>query len=225
MTMMKAADTEIAGYEFSRPSLLAEALTHPSLSGRENYQRLEFLGDRVVGLVIAEWLLEVFPSEPEGRLNRRLASLVRRETLADMADKTGFTERLKLTPGAEQEGARAKPAVRADVFEAVIGAMYLDGGFEPVRSFIRSHFVSLMQGGPDVSKDPKTRLQEYAQKRGLALPSYTVIERSGPDHDPCFTVEAALDQQGKEAAKGNSRKSAEQAAALALLDQIGSKEA
>ena len=209
---------DIAGYRFRQPSLLEEALTHPSLSGRENYQRLEFLGDRVVGLVIAEWLLESFPHEPEGRLNRRLASLVRRETLADMADKTGFTDRLKLTQGAEHEGARAKPAVRADVFEAVLGAMYLDGGFEPVRAFIRTHFADLMRGGPDVSKDPKTRLQEHAQKLGLKLPAYTVVERTGPDHDPCFTVEASLEGLGARTAKGNSRKAAEQSAAMALLD-------
>ena len=216
--MIKA--DEIAGYRFKTPSLLEEALTHPSLSGRVNYQRLEFLGDRVVGLVVAEWLLDMFPGEAEGRLNRRLVSLVRRETLADMADRVGFTERLKLTPGAENEGAREKAAVRADVFEAVLGAMYLDGGFEPVRDFIRQHFKPLMTDGPDVSKDPKTRLQEFAQKLACPLPQYEIVDRSGPDHDPRFVVEAKLQGKGEARANGRSRKGAEQAAAEALMEKL-----
>lgn len=212
--------TEISGYKFTKPSLLTEALTHPSLSGRENYQRLEFLGDRVVGLVISEWLLEKFPHEPEGRLNRRFVSLVRRETLAVMSDVTGFTDELRLTPGAEQEGARSKDAVRADVFEAVIGAMYLDGGFEPVRKFIRKHFENLMQDGPDVSKDPKTRLQEWAQQRSKPLPQYAIVDRTGPDHNPIFTVSATIDGVGACEAMGPSKKVAEQTAASNLYEKI-----
>lgn len=216
--MSKGAQREIAGYVFKKPSLLGEALTHPSLSGRENYQRLEFLGDRVVGLVIAEWLLERFPHENEGRLNRRLVSLVRKETLADMSDLTGFTHALKLTQGAEQEGARDKVAVKADLFEAVLGAMYLDGGFEPVRAFVRKHFAGMMEDGPNVSKDAKTRLQEYAQKLGVTLPGYVILDRSGPDHSPVFTVRARLEGKGEATATGPSKKVAEQEAAQALYN-------
>ncbi|RMB04427.1 ribonuclease III [Eilatimonas milleporae] len=211
---------EIAGYGFEKPSLLAEALTHPSLDGRLNYQRFEFLGDRVLGLVIAEWLLDHFPGENEGQLNRRLSSLVRRETLAERARALGFDKALKLMPGAETEGARTKEAVQADVCEAVLGAIYLDSGYEAARAFIRRHWAGLLEKGPAVTKDAKTRLQEFAQGRGWSLPEYRQLDRTGPDHDPVFTIEVVLGDRGAARAEGPAKRVAEQAAAEVLLTQL-----
>lgn len=207
---------ELVGYRFDKPSLLDEALTHPSLSGTYNYQRLEFLGDRVLGLVISTWLLEAYPKEAEGKLNRRFTSLVRRETLAEMAVKLGMVGAIKLTPGAEAEGTRDKEAVQADVCEAVIGAMYLDGGYEVADAFIRKHWVPLMRGEVEAVKDNKTLLQEWCQARSLPLPQYSVIDRTGPDHNPVFTIEARVDGKGAAVAEGPAKRLAEQASAKEL---------
>lgn len=210
----------IAGYTFQKPSYLEEALTHPSLSGTHNYQRLEFLGDRVLGLVIATWLLEAYPGEAEGKLNRRFTALVRRETLAEMACKLDLMPALKLTPGAETEGTRDKEAIQADVTEAVIGAMYLDGGFDVASAFIRKHWAPLMKEGPSAFKDAKTLLQEWCQARAVALPQYKLVERTGPDHNPEFTIAAMVDGFGEEIATGSAKRQAEQAAAGALLTRL-----
>jgi len=210
----------IAGYRFNKPSYLQEALTHPSLSGTHNYQRLEFLGDRVLGLVISTWLLEAYPTEAEGKLNRRFTALVRRETLAEMAYRLGFSDALKLTPGAEAEGTRDKEAVQADVTEAVIGAMYLDGGFDVANDFIRKHWAHLMKEGPSAYKDCKTLLQEWCQARGLPLPYYKIVERTGPDHNPEFTIAATVEDHGEACATGGAKRQAEQAAAGALLAKL-----
>ncbi|MFC3050767.1 ribonuclease III [Kordiimonas pumila] len=211
---------ELAGYRFAKTSLLDEALTHPSLSGSYNYQRLEFLGDRVLGLTISTWLLEAYPSEAEGLLNRRFTSLVRRETLAGMAVKLGIAAALKVTPGAETEGARDKEAIQADVCEAFIGAMYLDGGFAVTDKFIRQHWIPLMDTELDAVKDHKTKLQEWCQARSLDLPHYSVLDRTGPDHDPVFTIEATIDGKGSASAQGGTKKTAEQDAAAALLRHL-----
>ncbi len=211
---------KLVGYKFEKPSLLDEALTHPSLSGTYNYQRLEFLGDRVLGLAVSTWLLEAYPSEAEGKLNRRFTALVRKETLADMARQLGIVKAIKLTPGAEAEGTRDKEAVQADVCEAVIGAMYLDGGFDVAEEFIRKHWVPLMTEEQEAVKDSKTLLQEWCQARGGALPKYEVIDRSGPDHEPVFTIEATVDGQGKASAQGTAKRIAEQAAADALFTML-----
>jgi ribonuclease-3 len=213
---MKVRKT-IAGYTFDKPSILAVALTHPSISGSHNYQRLEFLGDRVLGLVIATWLLEMFPGEAEGKLNRRFTALVRKETLADMARTLGLEQAMMLTPGAETEGTRDKEAVQADVTEAVIGAMYLDGGFDVADSFIRKHWKPLMSEGPSAFKDNKTQLQEWCQARSLPLPRYKLVERTGPDHNPVFTIEAIVETKGSATARGPAKRQAEQAAAADLL--------
>lgn len=208
----------LAGYEFKGSSLLDEALTHPSLSGRYNYQRFEFLGDRVLGLVIATWLLEEYPSEAEGKLNQRFSALVRRETLAEMAVKLGIVKALKLTPGAEQEGTRTKEAIQADVCESFIGAIYLDGGFDVANTFIRKHWKSLIGEGPVAFKDSKTVLQEWCQARCVSLPEYIELDRSGPDHDPVFTIEARIEGKGAAKAVGAAKRVAEQAAAQALYE-------
>lgn len=207
----------IVGYTFEKPSLLEEALTHPSLSGSHNYQRLEFLGDRVLGLSVATLLLEAFPGEAEGKLNRRFTALVRKETLAEMSRKLGLVDALKLTPGAETEGTRTKEAVQADVTEAVIGAMYLDGGYDIADAFIREHWSPLMSVGPNVHKDNKTQLQEWCQARSLPLPYYKMVDRSGPDHSPVFTIEVIVENKGSAKAQGNAKRQAEQAAAAELL--------
>ncbi|WP_308909583.1 ribonuclease III [Pseudokordiimonas caeni] len=212
--------SKVAGYTFTKVSFLDEALTHPSLSGSSNYQRLEFLGDRVLGLVIAEWLLELFPGEAEGKINRRFTGLVRRETLADMAETLGLVPLIKLNPGAEQEGTRDKAAIRADITEAVIGALYLDGGFAAAKAFIRKHWKPLLDGVPSAAKDSKTQLQEWAQARSLPLPTYDVVGCDGPDHSPVFTIRAAIDGVGEAEARGTSKRIAQQAAAEALLETI-----
>ncbi len=219
-----AANPEIAGYEFQRTSLLDEALTHPSLSGSHNYQRFEFLGDRVLGLVIATWLLEEYPKEAEGELNRRFTALVRRETLAELSVKLGIAERLQVTPGAEAEGTKTKEAIQADVCESVIGALYLDGGFSAADSFIRKHWKPLIGVGVAVHKDNKTLLQEWCQARAVTLPRYIEIERSGPDHDPIFVIEAVVGGVGDDPvtarASGPAKRLAEQMAAESLYKKL-----
>lgn len=214
------ADNHIAGYSFKAPSLLDEALTHPSLSGSYNYQRLEFLGDRVLGLVIATWLLEVYPREAEGTLNRRFTTLVRRETLAEMSNTLAIIDKLKLTPGAEAEGTRSKEAIMADVCESVIGAIYLDGGFEAADTFIRQHWKPLIGTGLTAHKDSKTQLQEWCQARTVALPQYIEVARTGPDHDPVFTIEAVIEGFGKAQAEGTAKRLAEQLAAERLYNKL-----
>ena len=209
---------KLAGYTFAKTSLLDEALTHPSMSGSYNYQRLEFLGDRVLGLVISTWLLEEYPSEAEGKLNRRFTALVRRETLAEMSVTLGIAKALKLTPGAEQEGTRDKEAIQADVCESFIGALYLDGGFGAANAFIRQHWKLLIGAGPSAFRDSKTVLQEWCQARAIAVPSYSVVEQTGPDHDPVFTIEVKIDGHGTARASGPAKRIAEQAAAQELHD-------
>jgi ribonuclease-3 len=211
---------EIAGYKFTKPSLLDEALTHPSLSGTYNYQRLEFLGDRVLGLSVSTWLLQAYPSEAEGKLNRRFTALVRKETLAEISRKLGFVEHIKLTPGADTEGTREKEAVQADVCEAVIGAMYLDGDFKTVDAFIRKHWTAVEAEANDAAKDNKTLLQEWCQARAMPLPKYQIVERSGPDHSPVFTIEVSVDGKGTARAEGSAKRLAEQAAAQELFANL-----
>jgi ribonuclease III len=209
--------TELVGYRFTKPSLLDEALTHPSLSGGYNYQRFEFLGDRVLGLSVATWLLEAYPGEAEGSLNRRFTALVRKETLAMMARKLGIVKALKLTPGAKAEGTRDKEAVQADVCEAVIGAIYLDGGFAAADDFVRKHWIPLADQPAAAERDSKTLLQEWCQARTVPLPSYKVIGRSGLDHSPTFTIEVSVEGNGTATAEGTAKRLAEQAAAKALF--------
>lgn len=211
---------EIAGYRFNSTSLLEEALTHPSLSGTYNYQRLEFLGDRVLGLAISTWLLEEFPRDAEGQLNRRFTALVRKETLAELSRKLKLVDHLKLTPGAEAEGTRDKEAIQSDVCESIIGAIYLDAGFDEANAFIRRHWKDLIGAGVRAHKDSKTQLQEWCQARATSMPKYEVVDRVGPDHDPVFTIEVVVDGEGSARASGAAKRVAEQAAADKLLIQL-----
>lgn len=217
------------GHEFGNPEILAEALTHQSAvarrgagasAGAGSYERLEFLGDRVLGLIVADLLLRRYPDESEGELALRLAGLVRREALTAVAREIGLGAHLRLERGESATGLRKNPALLADACEAVIGAVYLDGGFEVARAVVEPLWRSLVESARQPPQDPKTVLQEWAQGRGLALPKYVEVGRRGPDHAPCFTVEVRVQGRAPERGEGRSKRLAEQAAArraLALL--------
>jgi ribonuclease-3 len=225
--------TEVLGYGFARPELLAEALTHPSALGHEQgrgrrrrrapprgYERLEFLGDRVLGLVIAELLWRRFPNEPEGHLTRRLTHLVRAEALARVAKAIGLEAYLVLSRAEAAAGAAANPNILADVCEAVIAAIYLDGGFDAAAGFVRRFWEPLIDGMEDPPRDPKTALQEWAQARGLALPVYQLVATSGPDHALLFTIAASVTGHDPATATASSKRIAEARAAAVLLDRL-----
>ena len=211
----------LLGHHFARPELLREALTHRSAAPRRSRgsgsnERLEFMGDRVLGLVVAEWLVERFPHEQEGELGRRLAQLVSMPVLATVAEAIGLGSALSVSPGEARAGVASRATVRADALEATIGALFLDGGLDPARQFIRQAWQSAMDGQTDPPRDPKTSLQEWAQKRGHPLPAYTVTSQSGPPHAPNFTISVSV---GTHTASGTatSKRTAEQHAAAALL--------
>jgi ribonuclease-3 len=215
----------ILGYTFKKTVLLEEALTHPSknktLQKRPfSYQRLEFLGDAVLGLVIAEMLYEAFPTENEGNLAKRLAGLVRSETLALVGKKLGIEQFIYMANSEEQSGGRTNQSNIEDVCESLIGAMYLDGGLEPARSFIRTHWAELLEAQPLPPKDAKTALQEWAQGRGKPLPEYKVVSEIGPSHAPEFTIEVHVQGLEPMSATGNSKRAAEQKAAQAMLEKL-----
>jgi len=214
-------------HRFARPALLEQALTHRSAASpaRPNNQRLEFLGDRVLGLVIAEALLEAYPAEEEGALAPRLNALVRRETLAEVAAELGLGDYLRLGRSEATGGGRRKAAILADAMEAVIAALYLDGGMEAARRLVLRHWGARIEAPDEAPTDAKTRLQEWAQGRGMAPPAYAVRARAGPDHAPRFTVEASLASGERAEGEAASKKQAEQAAARALLDRLGLREA
>lgn len=213
---------DIIGYEFGDPALARIALTHRSAAGRDDvtYERLEFLGDRVLALVIADMLYDAFPQEDEGALAKRLVALVRRETLADVAARLSVAPLIHLSRGEEEAGGRENPAILADVCESLIGAVYRDGGMAPARAFIERHWSALMEGTAEPPKDAKTSLQEWAQGRGLALPSYRQVGRSGPDHAPLFTIEVSVGDFPPARGDGPTKRSAEQAAAERLLARL-----
>jgi ribonuclease-3 len=211
----------ILGHEFKRPDLLQEALTHRSAAqgrGRKHAsnERLEFIGDRVLGLTMAEWLAERFPREQEGELGRRLAYLVSQPVLATVAETAGLAAALSVSPGEAKAGVAKRATVLADALEAALGALYLDGGLDAARNFVRRAWHDAMTRQADPPKDAKTALQEWAQKRGKDLPMYEITARSGPPHAPEFTVTVTvgvLDANGT----GSNKRAAEQRAAEALL--------
>jgi ribonuclease-3 len=198
-------------------------LTHASAArrGRAGYERLEFLGDRVLGLIVAEALLERFPAEREGDIAKRHAQLVRRDSLAQVARALGLGRHLILSRGEEEAGARDNPGVLADALEAVIAALYLDAGLDAARRFVLAHWAPLMEADQRPPRDPKTALQEWAQGRGMARPVYTELACSGPPHAPVFTVEARLEGVEPVEATGRSKREAEQGAASGLLARLG----
>jgi len=219
-----SALAERLGHVFREPALLEEALTHPSAvasaRGRgRTYQRLEFLGDRVLALAVADMLMAAYPAEPEGALSRRHTQLVRAETCAEVARALGLGGFVVLGEGEAQSGGRDKGAILSDVAEAVIGAIYLDGGYEPARRFVTTAWGAHVTDPPSADlRDAKTRLQEWAQARGYPTPVYATRERRGPDHAPEFVMEVVVDGLGRAEGAGPSKRVAEQAAAATLLE-------
>lgn len=213
------------GHSFADKALLDLALSHSSAAsggaergqGALSNQRLEFLGDRVLGLVIAEWLLREFPDAEEGELAVRLNALVRQETCANVAERIALGSYLVLGPGEERAGGREKTAILADACEAVIAALYLDGGLLPAERFIKAEWAGLVAEPARLKRDAKTALQEWTQARGRGIPAYREIERSGPDHAPAFTVEVAIAGGASARGVGGSKRQAEQAAARTML--------
>lgn len=235
--MSSAELSALIGHEFARRELLDEALTHPSAVGDQpkkrgrsrwrpqpTYQRLEFLGDRVLGLVIADWLWQSFETEPEGDLTRRFHYLVRRETLARVAESIGLDRHIELSRAEAGRGTNRKPSVLADACEAVIAAIYIDAGLEAARNFIRRWWEPLMAEMDAPPRDPKETLQEWGHARGLGLPSYEVVSTSGPGHALRFTVAVRLGAF-EEQATGSSKQGAEIGAAAALLDRLSDSDA
>lgn len=210
---------EAIGGEPSEPKLFERALTHGS-HGRETYERLEFLGDRVLGLVVARWLYERFPSEPEGKMSRRYNALVARETCADVGRALGLPPYIRLGRQAREDQANLSDNVVGDVVEAVIGAIFLDGGLDRADAFIRSHWAPFLAGQRKAPEHPKSALQEVAAEKRLGVPAYELLARFGPHHAPRFRVKVSLGQHGEAEAEGDSKQEAETAAAAALLDQI-----
>jgi ribonuclease III len=210
------------GHRFARPDLLVTAVTHASIGSptRPDNQRLEFLGDRVLGLVMAEALLAADESAAEGQLAPRFNALVRREMCAEVARDTGLGDVLKLGRSEMMSGGRRKDALLADAMEAVIAAVYLDAGFEAARAVILRLWGGRIGGVKADARDAKTALQEWAQARGLPPPSYTETGRSGPDHQPLFRIEVRLGNGAAEVAEAGSKRQAEQAAAERLLARM-----
>lgn len=217
---------ERIGYRFRRHALLAAALTHSSAytkgaAGRgEDFERLEFIGDAVVGLVAAQHLAEVHPDAREGELTRMRAALVEESALAAAARDLGLGALLVISPGEESTGGREKPSILADAFEALVGAVFLDGGWLGANRFCCELLSRRADAAAAVGKagDAKTRLQELCQKGAGEAPVYTLVEQSGPAHRPRFVAEARLGERMLGRGEGWSRKSAEQAAAAAALD-------
>lgn len=211
------------GHRFGRLQLLRQALTHASTapSRTRSNERMEFLGDRVLGLVIAEMLFERFPGEEEGSLARRLAALVRRDALARVAHRLDLGGHLSLSPGEEDTGGRENPSLLSDACEAVIAALYMDAGLPTASRFIHEHWGDMIEETPTPPKDAKTTLQEWAQGQGLALPAYREIGRSGPPHAPVFTMEVVVEGYEPATGTGASKRIAAQSAAEILLQQVG----
>jgi ribonuclease-3 len=211
------------GHRFSDRSLLEAALTHASamVAGRSNYQRLEFLGDRVLGLTVAEMLLEAFPKANEGELAQRLTALVRNESCAEVALALDVGSAIRLGPGEAQAGGRTKAAILGDVCEALIGAIHLDAGIEAARTFVRTNWESRMRAWKGSMRDAKTTLQEWTQGRGIGTPTYAIVGRHGPDHAPVFAVEVTAGELAPARGEGRTRRDAEQAAAAAVLEREG----
>ncbi len=210
------------GHEFAQPALLVRAVTHASLSSptRPDNERLEFLGDRILGLVMAEALLKADPTASEGQLAPRFNAMVRKETNADVAREIGLGEVLKLGRSEMMSGGRRRDALLGDAMEAVIAAVYMDAGFDAARALVLRLWGARIGGVAQDARDAKSSLQEWAQGRGMAPPAYVELERSGPDHQPIFTVEVRLENGEAERAAAGSKRIAEQMAAKALLAKV-----
>ncbi|WP_428926672.1 ribonuclease III [Marinibacterium sp. SX1] len=218
---LKAFEERI-GHRFANPELLLQALTHGSIATatRPDNQRLEFLGDRVLGLAMATALLDADPRAREGQLAPRFNALVRKEACADVARQIGLGDVLKLGRSEMLSGGRRKEALLADGLEALIAAVYVDAGFEAAQAFVLRHWGERVGRVEDDARDPKTALQEWAQARGQTPPSYVEKARSGPDHAPRFTIAVRLADGTEAQAEAGSKRQAEQAAAKVLLARL-----
>ncbi len=228
-----SAAAALVGHEFARPALLREALTHRSAvparrighgrsapaTGAGSNERLEFIGDRVLGLLVAEWLAERFPDEQEGALGPRLAHLVSQPAIAAIAEQCGLPALLDVAAGEARAGVRKRSTVLADAMEALIGGLYLDAGLDPARDFVRRAWADVMAGMAEPPKDPKTALQEFVLARGLALPRYELVSREGPPHEPVFVIAVAAGG-GRAEGRAGSKRAAERLAAAGLLAQL-----
>ena len=221
---MTASAESIFGHRFARPDLLREAMTHRSVAAVQrrghraggSNERLEFVGDRVLGLLMAEWLVERYPVEQEGELGRRLAHLVSQPVLARVAEAIGLEAALVVSPGEASAGVKKRATVLGDALEAGLGAIFLDAGLGPAREFVRRVWREAIETQTAPPKDAKTRLQEWALARGSALPAYAVTARSGPPHAPAFTISVAAAGRSGTGTAG-SKRAAEQIAAEDLL--------
>ncbi|HEX8241018.1 MAG TPA: ribonuclease III [Allosphingosinicella sp.] len=200
-------------------ALFERALTHASF-GEAQYERLEFLGDRVLGLAVATWLYELFPDEPEGQLSKRLNALVAREVCAEVARELGVGPRVRLGKQAREDGASDSDNVIGDVVEALIGAVYLDSGIEAAEAFVRRAWGDRVSTRDKAPQHPKSALQEWAAAQERKPPAYRLAERSGPQHAPTFLVEVEIKGVGSASAEGASKQEAETAAAQKLLEQL-----
>ena len=228
-TSAKAAAAEIEariGHKFADPALLATAFTHVSAlksarSRGDSYQRLEFLGDHVLGLIVSDMLYRAFPNADEGELSKRLAELVRKESCIDVAKSLGLLEGIKLGTVGAGAGARLRKSVLGDICEAVIGAVFIDGGYAAAAEFVERNWAERMRKPRRPLRDPKTVLQEWAQGKGLPTPVYQEVERTGPHHDPQFRV--AVNLPGLEPAEGvgGSKRAAEKVAASVMIAREG----
>ncbi len=210
------------GHRFAKPELLIRAVTHASMSSanRDDNQRLEFLGDRVLGLVMAEALLALDPGATEGQLAPRFNALVRKETCADVAREIDMGAVLKLGRSEMLSGGRRKQALLGDAIEAIIAAVYVDGGFDAAKALILRLWGNRVQSVKQDARDAKTALQEWAQARGFPPPAYLETDRQGPDHAPVFTITAQIENGASAVATASSKRQAEQAAAKTLLAQL-----
>ncbi|HEV7872605.1 MAG TPA: ribonuclease III [Enterovirga sp.] len=225
MARRKADPAELEarlGHAFRDPDLLTRALTHVSgARGGESYQRLEFLGDRVLGLAVAEMLVRAFPRATEGELSQRLSDLVRREACAVMAESWDVGPHLILGTGEVQSGGRRNRAILADAAESILGAVFMDAGYEPARALVERALAEQVTAPRTPPRDPKTALQEWAQGLGRPTPVYVIVERSGPDHAPHFHVAARVNGTEQAIGTGGSKRAAEQDAAQRILLREG----
>ena len=222
----RAALEERIGYKFADKALLERALTHISaLSGgatrANSYQRLEFLGDHVLGLAISDMLYRAFPKANEGELSRRLADLVRKETCAEVARAMDLGPALKLGNSESHAGGRLRSTILADACEALVGAVFTDGGYQAADELIARFWKERMLKPLRPLRDPKTMLQEWAQARGLPTPAYRELARTGPHHDPEFRVAVVLPDRPPAEGMGSSKRAAEQSAAAEMLTRVG----
>ncbi|HEY6917523.1 MAG TPA: ribonuclease III [Allosphingosinicella sp.] len=210
---------QVTGHRPRDPALFIRALTHASRGG-DHYERLEFLGDRVLGLIVADWIYALFPSEPEGVLSRRFNVLVSRETCAEIAREIGVGGQAILGKQAREDGASDSDNVLGDIVEALIGALYLEGGLDLAAGFVRKAWHGRATGHGKAPKHPKSALQEWAAANNKRPPVYEVKGRSGAHHAPKFIVEVAIKGVGEAQAEGTSKQEAETAAAKALLEKV-----